>query len=104
MATDNKHKGLITNITTWAQKPQFSIALPLAGLTAGEIAYLLRRKNLSPEERGKAHFQDLLLGGLAGTGLELARWGTAGFVDHSQSNNSIPKNLEGVALNTRKDG
>lgn len=97
--TDKQHRSLITQFTTWAKKPQFSAALPLAGMTAGEIAYLLRRKHLLPEERAKANIQDILLGGLTGTGLELGRWGLARFADDAKSNNSIPKGVQADVVN-----
>ena len=96
---DKKHQSLLQQFTTWSKKPQFSVALPLAGMTAGEIAYLLRRKHLLPEERAKANVQDILLGGLTGTGLELGRWGLARFATDARNNNSIPKNLEGYVVN-----
>ena len=97
--TDKQHQSLLTQFTTWAGKPQFSVALPLAGMTVGEIAYLLRRKHLLPEEQSKANIQDILLGGLAGTGLELSRWGAARFADDARSNNSIPKGIKAHAIN-----
>lgn len=99
---DKKHQSLLQQFTTWSRKPQFSIALPLAGMTAGEIAYLLRRKHLLPEERAKANVQDLLLGGLTGTGLELGRWGLARFADDSRNNNSIPDGLEVDVVNANE--
>lgn len=99
---DKKHQSLLQQFTTWSKNPQFSVALPLAGMTAGEIAYLLRRRHLLPEEQAKANVQDILLGGLTGTGLELGRWGLARFADDARKNNSIPSGVTAFAVNERK--
>lgn len=69
---------VLSQFTTWAGSSQPSIYLPLTGAGIAALLHVANRNNIVEEDRNKELMRSLLLGGLAGTGAELARLGVAG--------------------------
>lgn len=83
---------LLSQFTTWAGSSQPSIYLPLTGVGIAALLHAANRNNIVEEERNKELLRSMLLGGLAGTGAELARLGIAGAVHRVGDNNQINRN------------
>ena len=94
---------LLSQFTTWAGSSQPSIYLPLTGVGVAALLHAANRKNIVEEDRNKELWRSMLLGGLAGTGAELARLGVAGAVhrigdDHQINRNDIAATIKPEGL------
>lgn len=89
-----KQSSVLDQFTSWAGNPQPSAALPVTGVGAGLLRHFISRKDIPEAERKKELIRSVLLGGLSGTGLELARLGTANMANTYNENNVIPRDVK----------
>ena len=98
MAKDTGHYTALDHIIKFIKNDQASPLLPVAGLGAGALTGLLTRKQLPQEEVGKYLLRCTLMGGLTGTGAELARVGSAKGWKHLTQAKNIPGGVGGVIV------
>lgn len=96
MAEKTRPGTFLDQFTQYVRNEQMSPVLPVAGLSLGAITHLLRRKSIPSGDHTRDLLRSILVGGLTGTGAEIARVGGARLYSDITSNNSIPNGVVGV--------
>lgn len=91
-------QNLFENIITWAKNDQASPILPVLGLTAGALSTALRRNSIPKEKFKRDLVRNIILGGLAGAGAEVARAGVGRAMKHYWEPAAIPEDTAGLLL------
>ena len=86
------------HFTKSAENAKLSLLLPGLGLAMGLGNHVIQRKDLSKDERTRHMLRSMLLGGLAGTGAELMRYGATNAINRFGSNDQIPDGVRGVIV------
>lgn len=77
---DNQ-KTILDYFIDYLSNTQPSAILPAVGIGTGLVSSLLRRGAMPEDARNRDLMNSLLLGGLAGTGAEMTRYGGANALD-----------------------
>lgn len=93
------HPTVSEYIIRFLKNKQPSLLLPAAGVGFGGLAHLVNRKYVPEDERTEDLLKSLYLGGLMGSGAEVARLGGAKLMDTWGKRVAIPDDVEGVAFN-----
>lgn len=86
------------NFTKSAENAKLSLLLPTLGLAMGFGNHVIQRGNLSKEERNRHLLRSMLLGGLAGTGAELMRYGITDAATRFGRSDNIPDGVQGIVI------
>ena len=84
--------------TKTAEDAKISWILPSIGLAMGLGNHILQRGNLDPEDRMRHLLRSTLLGGMAGTGAEMMRYGGLRFINRIGDKHQIPDGTEGYMV------
>lgn len=86
------------HIIRFLKNKQPSLLLPVAGVGFGGLAHLANRKYVPEDERTEDLLKALYLGGLMGSGAEIARLGGAKVLNTWDKKVAIPDDVKGVVF------
>lgn len=95
----NKSASVSENIIRFLANKQPSLLLPAVGVGLGGLSHLVNKKYIPEEERTEALLKSLYLGGLMGSGAELARLGGKHVWNTYNNRVAIPDDVGGVVIN-----
>lgn len=85
----SSQKTILDYFIDYLSNTQPSGVLPTIGVGAGVLSSLIRRGSIPPESKNSDLINSILLGGLAGTGAEMARFGGANTYDTLSTANRL---------------